>query len=210
MDRIYRRQRHIYDLSRRFFLLGRERALAEMAPLPDSASVLELGCGTARNLILLAREHRDLRLYGLDASGMMLTTAAASAERAGVSGRLRLALGDASEFDAEVLFGRTGFDRVLLSYMLSMVPDWPRVLDAGMKTLAPGGRIHVVDFGRGERLPAAFRGLLHAWLAQFHVTPRADMIEVFTDMARARGLREIRTHAVHRGYAILLEARAPE
>ena len=31
MDRIYRRQRHIYDASRKFYLLGRDELIAELA-----------------------------------------------------------------------------------------------------------------------------------------------------------------------------------
>src|SRR5436190_741980 len=49
MDRVYRRQRHIYDLSRKFFLLGRDRLIGALKP-PPGGQVLEIGCGTARNL----------------------------------------------------------------------------------------------------------------------------------------------------------------
>ena len=34
MDRMYRRQRHIYDLSRKFYLLGRDEAIARLRPAP--------------------------------------------------------------------------------------------------------------------------------------------------------------------------------
>ena len=49
-----RRQRHIYDGTRRYYLLGRDRLIADLAPAPG-ASVLEIGCGTGRNLVLAAR-----------------------------------------------------------------------------------------------------------------------------------------------------------
>ena len=35
MDRIYRRQRHIYDLSRKFYLLGRDEAIAGLDAGPS-------------------------------------------------------------------------------------------------------------------------------------------------------------------------------
>ncbi len=56
MDRMYRFQRHIYDATRRFYLLGRERLIAEL-DVPPGGSVLEIGCGTGRNLILVARRY---------------------------------------------------------------------------------------------------------------------------------------------------------
>ena len=33
MDRMYRRQRHIYDATRKFYLLGRDGAIAALARL---------------------------------------------------------------------------------------------------------------------------------------------------------------------------------
>ena len=56
MDRMYRRQRHIYDLSRKFYLLGRDEAIARLRPAPGD-KVLEIGCGTGRNLIKLAQAY---------------------------------------------------------------------------------------------------------------------------------------------------------
>ena len=50
MDRVYRRQRHIYDFTRKYYLFGRDRLIDAMQPKPG-ARILEVGCGTARNLI---------------------------------------------------------------------------------------------------------------------------------------------------------------
>ena len=77
MNRIYRYQRHIYDLTRRCFLLGRDRLLDELAP-PKGGSVLEVGCGTGRNLIQAARRYPDATFYGFDVSDQMLATAASA------------------------------------------------------------------------------------------------------------------------------------
>ena len=43
----------------------------------------------------------------------------------------------------------------MISYSLSMIPDWRGVLQAGLSRLAPGGRLHVVDFG-GQELKGSF------------------------------------------------------
>ena len=58
MDDMYRRQRHIYDLSRKFYLLGRDEAIARLRPAPGD-KVLEIGCGTGRNLIKLAQAYPE-------------------------------------------------------------------------------------------------------------------------------------------------------
>ncbi len=76
MDGMYRRQRHIYDLSRKFYLLGRDEAIARLRPAPGDR-VLEIACGTGRNLVKLAQVYPDARLFGLDVSREMLATATA-------------------------------------------------------------------------------------------------------------------------------------
>jgi S-adenosylmethionine-diacylgycerolhomoserine-N-methlytransferase len=77
MDRMYRHQRHIYDLTRKFYLLGRDR-LIDTLELKPGSRVCEVGCGTARNLIALARRHGDVAFFGIDASATMLRTAQAA------------------------------------------------------------------------------------------------------------------------------------
>ncbi|MEC9342695.1 MAG: class I SAM-dependent methyltransferase, partial [Pseudomonadota bacterium] len=186
MDGIYRHQRFVYDLTRKYYLLGRDLLIDEL-DVPDGGTVLELGCGTGRNLILSARRYPEARLFGLDLSGEMLKTASGNIERAGLAGRIRLARGDASAFDAPALFGETGFDRVVLSYALSMIPPWQEALAAGVAAIRPGGSLHVVDFGGQEGLPDWFGALLRAWLAKFHVTPRGGLETAMAGLARDHG-----------------------
>ena len=81
MNRTYRHQRHIYDLTRKYFLLGRDRLIAGLDAYPG-ARVLEIGCGTGRNLIAAARRFPDARLFGVDISTEMLNSAAAAIARA--------------------------------------------------------------------------------------------------------------------------------
>ncbi|MEQ1710997.1 MAG: class I SAM-dependent methyltransferase, partial [Hyphomicrobium sp.] len=99
MDGIYRYQRYIYDATRKYFLLGRDRMLDGLKPPPGGA-ILEVGCGTGRNLILAARRYPGTTLYGFDISNAMLETARQSITRAGLTGRIVVAQGDAADFDA--------------------------------------------------------------------------------------------------------------
>jgi len=174
MDGIYRYQRYIYDATRKYYLLGRDLLLDELRP-PMGGTVLEIGCGTGRNLILAARRYPSARLYGFDISEVMLETAASNIRRAGFSERITLAKGDASAFDPATMFGIAQFDRVFISYALSMIPPWQAALPLAIDAVAPTGRLHIVDFGQQERLPGWFRSALRAWLAKFSVEPRADL-----------------------------------
>lgn len=175
MDRVYRSQRHIYDLTRKYYLLGRDRLIADLA-LQPGATLIEVGCGTARNLIAIARRYPQARLYGLDASEAMLETAWAKVCEAGLEHRILLRHGLAEELSASA-FGLEGFDHVLFSYSLSMVPDWRRALASGVASLSANGHWHVVDFGDLGELGFLGRHVLKAWLACFHVTPRVKFLE---------------------------------
>lgn len=199
MDRIYRRQRHVYDLTRKYYLLGRDGLIRSLDP-PSSGSVLEIGCGTGRNLIAAAGLYPDARLFGVDISEEMLRTAETNIRRAGLAGRIRLARADATDFDAGTLFGRAAFDRVFFSYTLSMIPAWQDAVDRALAHLAEDGRLHIVDFGQLERLPGICRTALFAWLRQFHVSPRADLPECLQACAFRHG-HHLRFRSGFRGYA---------
>jgi S-adenosylmethionine-diacylgycerolhomoserine-N-methlytransferase len=205
MDRMYRRQRHIYDLSRRYYLLGRDEAIARLAPGPGDA-VLEIGCGTGRNLIKAAEAYPKARFYGLDVSREMLDTATVAIARAGLASRVSVAQGDATTFDPAALFGRAAFERVMISYALSMIPPWREALARALDVVAPGGALHIVDFGDCSGLPTPFKLALRRWLAAFDVTPRDDLGATLATLADARGL-SASAEGWRRGYATLAIAR---
>ena len=194
MDDVYRRQRHIYDLTRRHYLLGREYLLDRLAP-PPRGHVLEIACGTGNNLAGVLKRHPEVCLYGLDISTEMLATAGKR-----LRGRARLAQGDACAFDALALFGRTEFQRIILSYSLSMIPDWHGALREAARHLAPGGELHVVDFGDQSRLPGWFGRGLRGWLGKFHVSPRDDLAAALSRQAAETGAAAVWT-PLHRSYA---------
>jgi S-adenosylmethionine-diacylgycerolhomoserine-N-methlytransferase len=198
MDAMYRYQRHIYDLTRKYYLLGRDRAIEGLA-LSGGQTLLEIGCGTGRNLALAHRHFPQARLYGLDISAEMLVSARSNLRA--VTNKPVLQVADATSFSAAD-FGQSGFDRILISYALSMIPEWEKAIDAALSALAPGGSLHVVDFGQQEHLPRWFGRMLKTWLARFHVTPRPDLREALERRSEACGA-DLRFHDVGRGYAWL-------
>jgi S-adenosylmethionine-diacylgycerolhomoserine-N-methlytransferase len=207
MDAIYAGQRHIYDLTRKYYLLGRDRLIDRLGPRPH-ATVVEVGCGTGRNLIRTARRWPQARCFGFDISAAMLDTARSSVAKAGLQGRIALARGDATDWDACALFGVEAVDRVFMSYTLSMIPDWQGAVAAACDVLAPKGELHIVDFGQQERLPGFFRAGLFAWLRRFDVSPRAELERWLRIAAEGSGL-ELRFAPLYRGYAWSAVLRRP-
>lgn len=201
MDGIYRYQRYIYDASRKFYLLGRDAMVEGLQP-PAGGSVLEVGCGTGRNLIMAAKRYRDVQFYGFDISKMMLETAQTNVDGAGLAQRVALAQGDASAFSSEALFGVAQFDRVYISYAVSMIPPWKPAIEQAFAAVKPGGSLHIVDFGQQADLPKWFKASLFAWLAKFTVSPRAELEAELTALAARTGARLEFKH-LYRDYAHL-------
>lgn len=127
-----------YDAFRTRLLHGRPEMLAMLGIEPGQV-VVELGCGTGSNLELLGdRVDRLDRLILVDLCPALLNKAR---ERA--AGRLNVMVleGDAARWRPPAIA-----DRVILSYALTMMPDWQQVMQNVRQMLRPGGRVGVVDF----------------------------------------------------------------
>ena len=209
MDRIYRWQRRFgfYDLTRKYYLVGRDPLIAGLAP-PPGGTVLEIGCGTGRNLVHAARLYPGVALYGIDISREMLAAAGAAVERNGLRGRVRLARADAAGFDPAATFGCGAYDRIFISYAVSMIPQWRAVMEAAARRLAPGGELHIADFGDMAGLPGWSKAAMYTWLRWYHVTPRPDLFGAAAAVATAiGGTHEERR--LHRGFSWISVVKRP-
>jgi S-adenosylmethionine-diacylgycerolhomoserine-N-methlytransferase len=86
-----------------------------------------------------------------------------------------------------------------------MIPNWQAALDNAIARLAPGGELHVVDFGGQAGLPRWFRVGLRHWIGMFDVTPR-DHLEAALKIRAAKmgaDLRLIRPYGDYAQYARL-------
>src|SRR5688500_2859253 len=145
MDRMYRLQRYFYDITRKYYLLGRDELLKEMNVQPGE-NVLEAGCGTGRNLIILARRHPNAHFYGLDASAAMLETARSKIDTAGMK-NIDIKAAIADDFSHDKTFDLPEkLDKIFFSYSISMIPPWRESIDNTLSNLKPGGRLFIVDF----------------------------------------------------------------
>ncbi len=199
MDKMYRVQRHFYDVTRAYYLLGRDRLIETLDP-PAGGKVLEIGCGTGRNIIMASHKYPDAKFFGIDISDEMLKSATAALATSANVGNLRLAQADALTFNPATTFGQSQFDRIYFSYTLSMIPDWQGAIRNAVDLLSPNGELHIVDFGQCENLPRFVRTLLDNWLARFHVTPRKSLREFVSHAALSKARNMTFTHS-HRGYA---------
>jgi S-adenosylmethionine-diacylgycerolhomoserine-N-methlytransferase len=163
LNRYYRLTRHIYDLTRKYYLFGRDRTIRDLLKEPWE-SLIEIGPGTGRNLAMLRRGRPAAVLGGVEASDAMLEHAQRKCPWAS------LVQGFAEDADFEAVLGRRP-DRILFSYCLSMVQEPEKALANARRSLAPGGQVVVVDFSDLGGLPPAFAGGLRRWLEAFHVQP---------------------------------------
>ena len=109
---------------------------------PEDGPVLELGCGTGRVAIALARER--FRVTGLDIARPMLDRARAKTtkERQAVQKRLRFLEGDMASFDLGERFQAVVL--MFRSFQMLRTPEEERAcLVAAHRHLLPGGRLVV-------------------------------------------------------------------
>lgn len=205
MDRMYRVQRHFYDLTRKYYLLGRDELLERLDPQPVER-IIEIGCGTGRNLIKLARANPTADFFGIDASAAMLDTAINNARKANVN-NVQFATALAEDLDGSILFGvEQLFDKAFFSYSISMIPSWQLSLVQTLQNLKPNGILFLVDFFDQNGLPRPVGMLLRKWLSLFGVYFPAEL-PAFLRELEASGTGHLKFESLYRGYSFLAEFR---
>lgn len=137
----YRWHAHIYDVTRWAFLFGRSRLIRLAAQHVRPRRILEIGCGTGRNLVELARTFQSAEIVGVDLSAEMLKKAHKKIAR--YSSRVSLM----QTAYLEPLSDGDPFDLIVFSYCLSMInPCFDDVLRLCERDLSSCGSIAIVDF----------------------------------------------------------------
>lgn len=139
----YRWHAKFYDATRWAFLFGRRGLIATVADqVKTPERILEIGCGTGKNLVALAEAFPGARITGLDLSPDMLDCA--RAKIAPFADRIDLLH---RPYDGLVAGEEGKFDLVVISYALSMInPGFDEVIRLCRGDLREGGVIAVVDF----------------------------------------------------------------
>jgi S-adenosylmethionine-diacylgycerolhomoserine-N-methlytransferase len=162
----YRWHARIYDATRWAFLFGRNGILDAAAAEISPTRILEIGCGTGKNLEALALRFPDAAIVGLDLSADMLDCARPKLARFG--DRISLLH---QRYDAPVSEGEK-FDLVVCSYALSMIhPGSDEVIAHSGEDLSDSGLMAVVDF---HDSPAAW---FRRWMGVNHVVMEGQILE---------------------------------
>jgi len=201
MDRMYRYTRHVYDASRRFYLFGRDTLIREM-DVRDGDAVVEIGCGTARNLIKLAKRYPNAHCFGIDAAHVMIETARKNIAKAGLSDRVTVRQGLAQNLSPAMFDRDEPFDVTYFSYSLSMIPPWKESVDAAVAATKPGRTVYSVDFWDQSGYPAWFRAILQKWLDLFHVHFHPELLEYLKTVAQQQG-SELQLKPIGKQYAYI-------
>lgn len=126
-------------------------ALQITSMLQPGDQVLDLACGPANQLAMIASLNPSARFIGIDASPNMLRCAQATLARAGID-NAELRHGDMTHLQG---LEDGSMDCVISTMSLHHLPDCT-ALEAAMRecrrVLKPQGRVYFVDFGRLKRL----------------------------------------------------------
>lgn len=200
---MYRHQRCFYDLTRKYYLLGRDKLIAQM-DVQTGENILEIGCGTARNLIILARKYREANFFGLDASSEMLKTSQEKVDAQNLSNiNLKVALAD--DFTFSETFGLNApFDKIYFSYSISMIPTWRESIQHALDNLKSGRSFYIVDFYDQQDLPSWFRNILQSWLKQFHVKYPKELLP-HLEILEEQGLGKLTVTPLYQRYSFIAE-----
>jgi ubiquinone/menaquinone biosynthesis C-methylase UbiE len=138
---------------------GFRRRAVRRLELQRGQRVLEVGCGTGRNLGLLqAGVGAGGEVVGVDATPGMLAEASELIERRGWE-NVTLVQADAAQLSLD-----ERVDAVYFSLSYSAMPDREAALDRALELLRPGGRLAIMDAG----IPDSMLGRM--------LTPAAEVI----------------------------------
>lgn len=201
MDKMYRHQRYFYDFTRKYYLLGRDKLIAEMN-VQDGENVLEIGCGTGRNLTILAKKYPNTNFFGLDASAAMLETSQKKIDKNNLSNiTLKKSLADDFTFAETFNLGKP-FDTIYFSYSISMIPTWQKSIQNTLANLQNRRSFYIVDFYDQRDLPKWFQKILQSWLKQFHVKYPRELIPYLENLEKEK-LGKLSVKSIYKSYSFI-------
>ena len=143
----YDRMSRWYDvLSGRFEKRYRDEGLGKLGA-KEGEVVLEVGFGTGHCILALARSVGDKgKVYGIDISEGMCNISLSRMEKSGLSERVELHCGDATQLPLK----SNCFDAVFMSFALELfdTPEIPAVLNECHRVLKDDGRICIVAMSK--------------------------------------------------------------
>jgi ubiquinone/menaquinone biosynthesis C-methylase UbiE len=134
--------------------------LIDQAEIRAGHNVLDLGCGTGTLAIMVKHRFPSAAVTGLDADPEMLKVARYKSTRENAPVKFEVGMTYTLPFPDE------SFDRVMSSIMIHHLktPDKKRTAREIFRVLKPGGRLHIIDFGKPVTLYGKLLGpFLHGF-----------------------------------------------
>ena len=139
ISQYYRIHSYIYDATRWSFLFGRTALVKHIPALPPNPQILEVGCGTGKNIIQLKQRFPDAQITGVDLSPHMLKKA-------------RKKITDSSTTFKKMHYSldnlnKKNYDLILFSYSLTMMGiEYSQIITRIKNDISPNGYLAIVDF----------------------------------------------------------------
>lgn len=140
---------HWYDMLEGPFEQKYRDAALKRLGVSQGETVLEIGFGTGHGILALAQSVGPAgKVYGIDLSEGMFDITQKRVRKAGLSQRVELRLGDATQLPYQPDF----FDAIFISFALELfdTPEIPIVLSECHRVLRNGGRIGVIAMSKGR------------------------------------------------------------
>ncbi len=161
----YKIHSKIYDATRWTFLFGRKQLLQAINIYWSPGKILEIGCGTGKNLAVLSRLFPEAQLTGVDLSEEMLCVAR---KNLGKAANLIKLINSAYCLP---LAPENPFDLIVFSYTLSMInPGWSHAIRCASADLSPNGIIAAVDFHDSQH------EFFKSWMQINHVQMQSHLL----------------------------------
>jgi demethylmenaquinone methyltransferase / 2-methoxy-6-polyprenyl-1,4-benzoquinol methylase len=144
----------------------RRTMITKVDPRPGQR-ICDVASGTA-GVAMQLRQRADVSVVGVDLTEQMLRQGQRNVRRAGLDGRIRLAVGRAEQLP----FADAAFDGLTFTYLLRYVDDPQATLTELARVIRPGGRAASLEF----YVPPA--GLWHAgwWLYTRTALPAGGLL----------------------------------
>ncbi|MGW3498880.1 SAM-dependent methyltransferase [Streptomyces sp. NPDC001020] len=156
-----------------------DELIGELALAGEGRRVLDIGCGTGRPTVRLARA-TGARVTGITASRTQTAQAAERASRAGLAGRVDFATGDAMRLP----FPDCSFDGAWAIESFAHFADRLLALREAWRVLRPGGRLVLADCYEGTPFTDEEVSLFRTGFALPRLAPSP---ETYAELAREAG-----------------------
>jgi SAM-dependent methyltransferase len=153
--------------------------LGELLDLKPNQRVLDVAAGQGSSAVFLAQRF-GCEVVGIDYGAGAVAEAAALANEAGLTNRVRFEQGDAES----LRFAEATFDAIICECAFCTFPDKSAAAAEFARVLRPGGKVGLSDLTRTGTLPAELESLL-AWIA---CIADARPVDAYTSFMEEAGL----------------------